>query len=261
LAFLSITGGISFSLETLQAIALGGLFALPLVGLRLWSWSPAASNVLPSLEDMHIAMLREAKPFYSGMSWSQVLMMNALQIPPFLLLLLPASQGIIAASTAMSSNLMHPGMMEGLSSASEAATQAHDLLVRTTGLILTSGVVAIGQSLDLSLGIEEIEVLEVASENADRFYRVMSPDATSSNTEADTAANAFRAVVKAGRGGMGQACSLPTLSVTSLAIGVHKSFASSIIILSFSLHTHMNTPGIPPKPKRNMPDCRCNCFL
>ena len=127
-------------------------------------------------------------------------MMNALQIPPFLLLLYPASQGVIAASTAMSSSLMHPGMVEGITSAPDAAVQAHDLLVRFAGLFLTSGIVSFAQALDLSPGIEEIEVLEVASENADRFYRVMSTDTRSIAADAATSANAFKAVVKVGYG-------------------------------------------------------------
>ena len=41
--------------------------------------------------------------------------------------------------------LMHPGMMDGLTSSTDAAVQAHDFLVKSTGLILTAGVVSLGQ--------------------------------------------------------------------------------------------------------------------
>jgi hypothetical protein len=49
---------VSLSPETAQAAALGALAALPLVGLRLWSWSPAASKALPILDDMHQTQLQ-----------------------------------------------------------------------------------------------------------------------------------------------------------------------------------------------------------
>ena len=45
-------------MESLSWAAVGALAALPLVGLRLWSWSPAASKSWPALGDMHQAQLQ-----------------------------------------------------------------------------------------------------------------------------------------------------------------------------------------------------------
>ena len=48
----------SFSQDTLQAVFLGAAAALPMVGLRLWSWSPDAAAKLTSVEDMHSKQLQ-----------------------------------------------------------------------------------------------------------------------------------------------------------------------------------------------------------
>ena len=114
------------------------------------------------------------------------------------------------------------------SAAMVEAKQAHSLLVKSTGLLLTAGVVSIGQvkgfldsaviringsgsgqssllsllfpsqALELSLSVEEVEVLETAVENADRFYRVQWKGMDSSDADAERAADAFKAVSQVG---------------------------------------------------------------
>ncbi len=58
-------GGMSLSLETASWAAIGGLLALPLAGLRAYSWSPGAIKALPILEDVQVTQLSvRARCFY-----------------------------------------------------------------------------------------------------------------------------------------------------------------------------------------------------
>ena len=93
------------SLETLEAAAIGAVAAVPLVGLRVWSWGPAAFKTLPILEDMHQIQLEVVKPYLQGMGRGHVALMMALEVLPLTLLLLPAAQGVIGASSDMYSGV------------------------------------------------------------------------------------------------------------------------------------------------------------
>ena len=51
--------------DTLGALLVGGLAALPMVALRYWTWTPGAAKAWPALEDMH-AKQREVR------SWKEM---------------------------------------------------------------------------------------------------------------------------------------------------------------------------------------------
>lgn len=65
-------GGASLSLESLAAAAIGAVAVVPLVALRAWTWSPAATRLLPALDEVHAGQLETTKPWLSGMTQEQV---------------------------------------------------------------------------------------------------------------------------------------------------------------------------------------------
>ena len=99
-------GGASLSLHSLQCAALGALGALPLAGLRMYSWTPEAHKQLPALEDVHRHMMDSAEPWLAGLQPSHVLGLVALETLPLLFLQLPAAQAGLNASFEWYNRLM-----------------------------------------------------------------------------------------------------------------------------------------------------------
>jgi len=188
-------GGATLSVDSLYMAAVGALAGLPLVALRVWSWSPAAAKSVPALEDMHASQLQLVAPWFMRMSRAHIFVMMALEVLPLTMLLLPAAQGAIEASSQMYTQMLHP---MGLDAAlSDGGGDSHMLLTRIAGLVVMSGVAAVGRGLELSITEEEYEVVQTAVDNADRYYRVMSMDMRNRGEDAERAALAFKCVSQA----------------------------------------------------------------
>lgn len=191
-------GGASMTSTSLCWAAVGGLASLPLVALRLWSWNRAAYKLLPVLDDMHRQQLQIVTPWFMRMNRLHVAAMMALEVLPMTLLLLPAAQGVLIAWSGSLLQLLNPflsndgaGMGMG-----DGTQQAGEMAVRAAGLVLTAAFTATGRGMELSMSEEEYEVIETATDNADRYYRLMAMDVHSRGTDADRAALAFKCVAQ-----------------------------------------------------------------
>jgi len=189
-------GGMSWSIDTARWVAVGGLCAIPLVAWRVWSWSAPGYKAMPVLEDIHLTQLQVASPYLMGISRSQAALMMVLETLPLMLLMLPAAQGVFEASSSMFSHLLHPDIFADIGEAREAGSHPNWFLIHALGLSITAGLSGLGKTLELSMDIEEFEVVNAAVDNADRYYRVMAMDMTSRGTDAERAASAFKAVAK-----------------------------------------------------------------
>lgn len=181
--------------DTFSWAAVGALAVLPLVGLRMWSWTPDASKSLPALEDMHHTQLQIVTPWFHRMSGAHVAVMMALEVLPMTLLLLPAAQGVVAAlSTSISPGivLLGPEGMDGI----DAFANSHALAIRLGGLLLTAAVAGVVQGMELSLSEEEYEVVQTAVDNSDRYYRLVAMDVKARGADADRASLAFKCVAQ-----------------------------------------------------------------
>ncbi|GAX80744.1 hypothetical protein CEUSTIGMA_g8179.t1 [Chlamydomonas eustigma] len=189
-------GGMSWSLDTAKWMAVGGLCAIPLVAWRAWSWSAPAYKAMPVMEDIHLTQLQVTRPYLMGVSRGQAALIMVLETLPLILLMLPAAQGVFEASSSMYSHLLHPNVFEDLGATSETVPHSNLFLIHALGLSVTAGLSALGKALELSMDIEEFEVVNAAVDNADRYYRVTAMDMTSRGTDAEHAAAAFKAVAK-----------------------------------------------------------------
>ena len=136
--------------------ALGALAGLPLVWLKQWSWSPAATQSLPALEDMHRTRLQMVAPWLQRMSRAHVAAVMACEVLPMTLLLLPAAQSVIAAWSSVAASL--PPLGPAVQEAAAGGGEPRETLVRLVGLLLTSMLAAICQGTELSPSEEEFEV-------------------------------------------------------------------------------------------------------
>ncbi|KAG2439670.1 hypothetical protein HYH02_010552 [Chlamydomonas schloesseri] len=179
-------GGAGLNAATLAAVGTGLAAALPLAALRMWSWTPAAAQAVPALQDVHDGQLELQKPWLSSMSRPQVGVMLALEVLPLTLLLFPAGQAGIMAAVGMYGQML-----------SGAGLQGQDTYLAALALVLTALGCGVGRSLDLSVSAEEYDLVATASKNADRYYRTMAADVHTSPAEAARAAEAFRFVAAA----------------------------------------------------------------
>lgn len=179
-------GGASFSLDSLQAAAVGSLLAAPLVVLRHWAWSSSAHNQFPALQDMHRMQVEKMTPWMIGLQPVHVAIMLFLDVLPMTMLLYPASQSGLTLALTMYSTVIE-GHGPGLSSQ----------FISVAALVFTSTLAGIGQSLETNVSEEELEVVQTAVSNADRYYRLMAVDLRSSVADAQRAALAFKAVAAA----------------------------------------------------------------
>ncbi|KXZ44641.1 hypothetical protein GPECTOR_64g135 [Gonium pectorale] len=179
-------GGVGPNVETLTAAATGAAVALPLAALRMWSWTPAAAQAVPALQDVHDGQLELHRPWLASMGRGQVLTMMALEVLPLTLLLFPAGQAGIKAGVAMYGQLI-----------SGAGLQSQEVYLSALALVLTALVCGVGRSLELSVSEEEYDLVQTAAKNADRYYRTVATDVHTSPAEASRAAEAFRFVAQA----------------------------------------------------------------
>ncbi|MEW5314206.1 MAG: hypothetical protein WDW38_005720 [Sanguina aurantia] len=187
-------GGASLSLESLAAAAIGAVAVVPLVALRAWTWSPAATRLLPALDEVHAGQLETTKPWLSGMTQEQVAVMMVVEVLPVTVLLYPAAQAGLTLSIGKYGEL--------LSSWLHYDFPEHTTAV--TALMFTALMAAVGRAFELGVSPEEFEVVETASSNADRYYRVM----LNGPAEASRAAIAFRAVAQAWAESKAEACTI-----------------------------------------------------
>lgn len=136
--------------------ALGALAGLPLVWLKQWSWSPAATQSLPALEDMHRTRLQMVAPWLQRMSRAHVAAVMACEVLPMTLLLLPAAQSVIAAWSSVAASL--PPLGPAVQETAAGGGEPRETLVRLVGLLLTATLAAICQGTELSPSEEEFEV-------------------------------------------------------------------------------------------------------
>lgn len=140
--------------------AVGALAGLPLVWLKQWSWSPAATQSLPALEDMHRTRLQIVAPWLQRMSRAHVAAVMACEVVPMTLLLLPAAQSVIAAWSSVAASLppLGPAVQEAAATTAATGAEPRETMVRLAGLLLTATLAAIGQGTELSPSEEEFEV-------------------------------------------------------------------------------------------------------
>lgn len=191
-------GGASLSLHSLEAAAVGALYAAPLVLFRVFTWtSKAAGQLVPSLSDMRRYEREQTEAMLSGLSKAQVACVLALDTFPEVFLFLPAVQGAVITLA---------GLGQGLEVTNGSLFPAELVLPLAMGVSCTAAAAVSGT--EISPAEEEVEVVDTALENADRFYRLMALDHRGSAEDAAQAAKAFRAVVMAWRSTRDDACRL-----------------------------------------------------
>ncbi|PSC67853.1 ABC transporter ATP-binding permease [Micractinium conductrix] len=173
-------GGASLSLASLQAAAVGGAAAAPLVGLKALLWSETARRELPFLEDIHKSQVDAFKPVMANLNAAQTAVLLASEVVPGLLILLPATAGGVAKA------LEFYGQAAGV--------QLPETLPSVLALCLVAGIAGVGKVAETSVSLEEYEVVRDAVDNADRFYRLMAMDRDSTPADAARAAEAFKTV-------------------------------------------------------------------
>ncbi|KAG1670993.1 hypothetical protein FOA52_014383 [Chlamydomonas sp. UWO 241] len=194
-------GGATLSLDSL-AWAGGGLVAgLPLVALRAWTWTPAASKVLPVVDDMHRSQMQVVAPWFTGMDRVHVVIMMAMEVLPLTLLLLPAAQGVvqgIAQLYAQVAGAVDPSLLPDVSAVDSVSgnLDAGVLVTRLVGLAATAGVAGAARGMELSISGDEYDAVSSAMENSDRYYRLTAMDVRSRKEDGDRASLAFRAVAQ-----------------------------------------------------------------
>ncbi|GLC38981.1 hypothetical protein PLESTB_001781700 [Pleodorina starrii] len=181
-------GGLGPSSATLGAAGVGLAAALPMAAIRMWSWTPAAAQAIPALQDVHDGQLELHRPWLASMDRGQVFTLMALEVLPLTMLLFPAGQAGIMAAVTMYGQLINGSGLEA---------QSHDTYLTALALVLTALVSAMGRSMELSVSEEEYELVQTAARNADRYYRTMAADLHTSPVEASRAAEAFRFVAQA----------------------------------------------------------------
>ncbi|GLI60093.1 hypothetical protein VaNZ11_002122 [Volvox africanus] len=181
-------GGLSVSGDTLSAAAIGFAAAVPMAAVRIWSWTPAAAQMIPALQDVHDGQLELHRPWLASMDRGQVFTLMAMEVLPLTMLLFPAGQAGIMAAVVMYGQLINGSGLDA---------SHHETYLVALALLVTALVSGMGRAMELSVSEEEYELVQTAARNADRYYRTIAADVHTSPVEASRAAEAFRFVAQA----------------------------------------------------------------
>ncbi|KAK9837306.1 hypothetical protein WJX81_005260 [Elliptochloris bilobata] len=175
-------GGASWSWETAAAAAVGALASGPLVALYAAMWMPSARAAFPAVDSRQNGVAGTLRPILNNLSWAQAAAVCVLDVSSTVALQLPALQGALAKSFGLYATFLQDKGVPVPAGVPEAAALASTAALWGAAFYAYYAATA-----------EEVEVVDTAVANADRYYRLVAMGMASRSGDAEWEAALFKA--------------------------------------------------------------------
>lgn len=165
-------GGFTLSGRSLAASGVGVLCAAPLIACSAFSRSRGARSAFPALDHLHQAQSDALQPLLANLTLPQAVILAAMQVPPTLMLLLPATHAsTVTIGAALHSTLLSVFNDEHGLLLPEGACQLLSFLAPLSWLMLSGLAAASFASSAIGMRRQQLQSLQTAVRHADRFFR------------------------------------------------------------------------------------------
>lgn len=181
-------GGATLSLDSLAAAVTGIVAGAPFAGVRSVMWGKEVRTKLPAVDFLLMQEFDYFEPILTGMSsWQVAVVLMAEVLPPLVMVLPTAQAGLSETYAAYASDIFN-GVL-GLNVDVPAVSE-------TLALLTTAALAAIGQLLNVKVSRREVDAIQEAMVNADRYYRLMATGPGLGPTQWRDMSQAFKNVAR-----------------------------------------------------------------